>query len=168
MKIILKSDVKNVGLAGDLVKVKSGYARNYLFPRGLAWCAGASSQKEALHKKQLIQIKAKKAQKLRDETAQKLNGEKLFLTRQASPKGRLFGAVSGGDIALALSEKGFHIDKKFIQLENPIKQLGEHKIDVQLGKTSAQIELCIQGPINKKTENPTPKEAELKPRSSED
>ena len=167
MKIILKSDVKNLGLAGELVKVKPGYARNYLFPRGLAWFAASVSQKEALHKKQLSQIKAKKAQKLRDETAQKLNGKKIVLTKEASAKGRLFGAVSSNDIALALEEQGFSVDKKFIRLEKPLKQSGEHKFDVLFGKTSAQIELTIQGSSSKKAPA-TNKEEEETPKASKD
>ena len=135
MKVILKSDVQNLGKAGQIVKVKSGFARNFLFPRKLAQEATEKRIKELQHLMQVAQIKQKKLmrdkQKLLDTIAQ----TRLVIhapTGQDSDK--LFGTVTNADIASALENKGIVIDRKQIHIETPIKFLGEYQASVALGE----------------------------------
>lgn len=144
MKIILKSDVQNLGRAGSVVKVKTGYARNFLFPRKLALPVASVSIKEAKHKQTIAQLKSEKAQIARNEIAKKLDGFKFSFHKRVSPQGKLFGSITVHDIATALEEQKFTVDKKFIQLEAPIKLIGHYKVNIDFGgKTKAQIHLSV-------------------------
>ena len=156
MKVILKSDVSNVGRAGDILEVKSGYARNYLFPRKLALSANAQSAKERSHKKKLAELRAKKAQSLRDEIAKKLEGHKISFQKPTTAQGKLFGSVTAFEIAQRLKKEGFLIDKKFLNLKEPIKNIGEYPLKVDLGKESqATITVHVQDEKLAKTKKPS-------------
>src|SRR5574338_239193 len=104
MKVILQKDVKNVGKVGDLVTVKDGYARNFLFPRKLAQTATEKSLKAWDHLKKVAESKKKKARKEREEVAGKLNGQTLTFKRAAGESDKLFGSVTPADISAALEE----------------------------------------------------------------
>lgn len=145
MKVILRSDVSNLGRAGDILKVKPGYARNRLFPKKQAFPAHSQSLKEWKHKKKLAELKSKKAQALRNETAKKADGLKISIKKQTAPNGRLFGSVTAFEVAAELAKSGIQVDKKFIDLKEPIKKAGEYKLQVDFGKTSkAVITLHVQ------------------------
>ena len=153
MKVILKTDVHHVGRAGQILNVKDGYARNYLFPRKLAIPAESKSLKEWNYKKKIAELRSKKAQLLRNEIGKKMEGIKLSFQKPTTKQGKLFGSITLNDISAKLKSQGFDIDKKFIQLDSPIKAIGEYKVNVDLGESTTAIEISIQGetPKNEKT-----------------
>jgi large subunit ribosomal protein L9 len=132
MKVILKSDVERLGKTGDVVAVAAGYARNYLLPRGLALEATAHSVEQ-------IEIEGKREEKARQRQAadaaalaQKLEQLSLTISKQAGESDKLFGTVTAMEIAEALVKEGHEIDKRKIELEEPIKTLGIYTIPVRL------------------------------------
>ncbi len=143
MKVILQKDVKNLGKVGDLVNVKQGYARNFLFPRRLAVLATENRVSEWNHLKKVAEIKKKKAMAGRQELIQKMQGLTLnFKMEAAADSEKLFGSVTTMDISKALETHGFEVDKRDIYLEEQIKILGQHKAFVRMGE-GLEAELTI-------------------------
>jgi large subunit ribosomal protein L9 len=145
MKIILTQEVEGLGSAGDVVDVKNGYGRNYLLPQGVAirWTRGALSQADAIKT-------ARSARSVRDEAhaaeiKAKLEQGPVDVKVKAGQGGRLFGAVTVGDVADALGEvTGEAIDKRTIILGNPIKTLGAHQVSIKLhDEVSAAVALNV-------------------------
>jgi large subunit ribosomal protein L9 len=132
MKVILKDDVKNVGNMGDIVKVADGYARNYLVPRGLAVEASTKNIKSIEHEKRIIQEKAKKIKNSAQDLSDRIAKLTLVIKANAGEEGKLFGSVTTMDIAELLKKEGFEIDKKKISLDEPIKRLGTHSVNVKI------------------------------------
>lgn len=132
MKVILKDDVRNVGNMGDIVKVSDGYARNYLVPRGLAVEASTKNVKSVEHEKRIIQEKSKKIKNSAQDFSDRLSKVTLVMKANAGEEGKLFGSVTTMDIAEALKNEGFDIDKKKISLDEPIKRLGDHTVNVKI------------------------------------
>jgi len=132
MKVILKDDVKNVGNMGDIVKVTDGYARNYLVPKGLAVEASSKNIKSVEHEKRIIQEKAKKIRNSAQDLSDRISKVTLVMKANAGEEGKLFGSVTSMDIAEALKNEGFDIDKKKISLDEPIKRIGEHTVNVKI------------------------------------
>lgn len=132
MELILREAVPSLGKAGDLVRVKPGYARNFLLPRGLAFEATAGNKKriEAETKAKAAHIAAERAEA--QAFAAKLGELTLTFTAKAGEDGRLFGSITSGDIAEQLAAQGHAIDKRKIDLEHPIKHLGFHSVGVKL------------------------------------
>lgn len=132
MKVVLLETIEGLGSVGQEVKVKDGYARNFLVPKGLALLATDSNLKAFKDK---IQAKIRSEAKSR-EHAMKLSEEissvSLKFTVKAGQEGKLFGSITNADIFDALTEKGFEVDKKKIHLQEPIKHLGTHEVDVRL------------------------------------
>jgi large subunit ribosomal protein L9 len=135
MQVILKDDVHNLGKAGELVKVKPGYGRNYLIPQGKAVMATASNVKEIEHHKKLIAAKNAQLAKDAQSMADKLAAIEVQIERQAGEEDKLFGSVTSRDIADALKDKGVTVDHRKIHLEDPIKTIGYHTIDIKLGSS---------------------------------
>jgi large subunit ribosomal protein L9 len=133
MEIILKQDVNKLGQKDDIVTVKDGYARNFLIPRGYAVAATPSARK--MHKEDLRQ-RAHKEEKIRIEAqkmAEKMTGVKLVVGAKTSSSGKIFGSVNTIQIAEALKEKGFDIDRRSITLpEDQIKEIGSYTATVKL------------------------------------
>ncbi len=134
MEVILKEDIQNLGYKDDLVNVRKGYARNYLIPQGKAIIASesakkvlAENQKQRAHK--LAQIKAD-AQTIAD----KMEGVSLTIGAKTSSTGTIFGSVTNIQIAEALNEKGFEIDRKLIQIKDQVKEVGKYTAVVKLHK----------------------------------
>ena len=135
MEIILKQDINNLGSKDDIVVVKDGYARNFLIPQGLAMMATVSAKKvlaenirQRAHKEAKIKAEAEKI-------AAKMTGLKLTIGAKTSSTGKIFGSVNTIQIAEALQEKGFEIDRKNIRLlEDQIKEVGAYKAKVKLHK----------------------------------
>ncbi|OUZ12213.1 50S ribosomal protein L9 [Aeromicrobium sp. PE09-221] len=132
MKLILTHEVSNLGNPGDIVEVKGGYARNYLLPRNYAivWSKGAAKQVESIQK-------ARDARAVHDlETAQSikasLEAKPVSVQVNAGEGGRLFGAVTVSDIAAAIEAGGASVDKRRIDVGNPIKSLGSHQVSVRV------------------------------------
>jgi large subunit ribosomal protein L9 len=145
MKVILQSDVKDLGKVGQVVSVAQGYARNFLFPRKLAVEATEKRMKEWNHLQKVAEIKKKKAQSERQTLIEKLKGVTVTFKLQASEDDKLFGSVGAIEVSKQLSEQGFEIDKRDIQIEEAIKVLGQHKAVISLGEgLEAEISVAVE------------------------
>lgn len=144
MEIILKQDIQNLGYKDDIINVKDGYARNYLIPNGYAINATASAKK--VHAENLKQ-RAHKEEQIKNEAqaiAEKLEGVSLSIGAKASSKGKIFGSVNTIQLAEALKEQGFDIDRKMISIkEELIKEVGKYTAKVRLHK-EVQIEVPFE------------------------
>lgn len=134
MKVIFVKDVKNVAKAGEIKEVKEGYARNFLFKNGLAIEATEANLNNLKRKKEQEALAEKNKLEEAKNLSEKLSKVVLTLKRKAGEKGRLFGAITNTEIAEELEKIGLNIDKKLIELKNPIKEIGEYKIKVNLYK----------------------------------
>jgi len=132
MQLILLQDVENVGLRGDVVDVARGYARNYLLPKRLAVAATESNKKIVEQERQSHLRREAKLSTEAQDLAKLLGGVTVTLSAKAGEADQLFGSVTSKDIADALEAKNFTIDRRKIHLEEPIKQLGEFKVEVRL------------------------------------
>jgi large subunit ribosomal protein L9 len=139
MQVILREEVSNLGTIGDVVKVKPGYARNYLLPRGLAIEASGRNLKEVEHQKRVVADKRLREQKTAGAVADKLAAVTLSFTLRAGEEGKLFGSVTNQDIHRALEERGFTIERRRILLDDPIKALGEHKVPLNVGPDTRAV-----------------------------
>jgi large subunit ribosomal protein L9 len=133
MQVILKEDVHNLGKAGELVKVKPGFGRNFLIPQGKAIVATAANVKQIEHEKKVIAAKQSLLAKDAQAVADKLGSVEVQIERQVGEEDKLFGSVTGRDIADALKDKGVTIDHRKIVMGEPIKTIGYHTIDIKLG-----------------------------------
>jgi large subunit ribosomal protein L9 len=145
MKVILSQEIKGLGKKGEVKEVAEGYARNYLLPRSLAVEATAANIRQ---QEDLLQRRAGKLAKERADAEalrHRLDGLRLELPVRAGEGGRLFGSVTAGDIALALENKGFRIDKRKIDLKEPIKSLGLFRVKVRLlAEIGAVVEVWVK------------------------
>ncbi len=132
IQVILNEDVHALGDAGDIVMVKPGYARNFLIPHGMALLATAERVNEVEHKKRVISEKL--AKELKDVSAvkTKLDSVVLEIAAQAGEEGKLFGSVTTQNLVDLLAEKGLEVDRRKIQLSEPIKTVGEHTVSIRL------------------------------------
>jgi large subunit ribosomal protein L9 len=132
MKVILQADVKGQGKKGDIINVSEGYARNYLFPRKLAVEATDAALKQL--QLQIEEEERRKAQELEEakQLAAKLEKAEVRIPTQVGEGGKLFGAITTKHIGDALAAAGYDVDKRKIQLPDPIKTLGYHKVSVKL------------------------------------
>jgi large subunit ribosomal protein L9 len=145
MKVILQKDVKNLGKVGDMVNVKDGYARNFLFPRKLASEATEKRQKEWQHLQKVAEVRKKKAMSDREQLVAKLKGQTLTFKHEAGASDKLFGSVTTLDISNELEKLGYSVDRRDIHLEEPIKVLGQHKAHVRLGdKVEAELTIVVE------------------------
>lgn len=134
MKVILKAAMSNLGEAGDVVDVKAGYARNYLIPQGLAYLASAGNIRRLEEERKLGEERSRREFLEARRRAAQLEGTTVVFQARAGEEGKLFGSVTNGDIADRLKEKGldFELDRRWIQLEEPIKTVGEYEVGVRL------------------------------------
>lgn len=132
MEVILREDIKTLGKAGDLVRVKPGYARNFLLPRGLAYEATEGNKKRivAEGKARMTRLASERVEA--EQAAAALGGIVLALTAKAGEGDRLFGSITAQDLADALAAQGHQVDKRKIELEHPIKLLGTHTVSIRL------------------------------------
>ncbi|MCS6896583.1 MAG: 50S ribosomal protein L9 [Nitrospira sp.] len=139
MKVILQETLEGVGHLGDIINVADGFARNYLLPRGKAIEADSRSIKAFEHAKRVAAEKAKK-EKLEIETyAKKLSTVTLTFEVQAGKEGKLFGSVTAKDLAEQLTQRGFPVDRRKIQLAHPIKELGTVTVPIKLPRDVAAV-----------------------------
>lgn len=132
MEIILTENVDGLGKIGELVKVKPGYARNYLVPRGMAVEANTRNVKEFEHHKRQMEHKRRRVLQGSEELKARIEKLTCVFAHRAGEDGKLFGSVTAMEIADKLAESGIEIDRKKIQLDEPIKSLGEHQVGVKL------------------------------------
>ena len=143
MKVILTQRVKKIGDVGDVVRVADGYARNYLIPRGLAVEATAANLKEAEKAKERQAQKEARGGRSQ-ELAARLKERVIVLEGKAGEGGRLFGSITGQDIAQAIeAELGTKVDKRKVELKEPLKALGDYKVPVRLYKDYV-VEVAVQ------------------------
>lgn len=133
MQVILKKDIPKLGKAGDVVKVKDGFARNYLIPKGLAILANQKTLKALERERKTILAKAERERKKAQSLAEKLQELSLTLYRRVVEEGRLYGSVSAVDIVKALEERGIEIEKNQVLLEEPIKSVGVYEVNIKVG-----------------------------------
>jgi len=145
MKVILKEDVQNLGQQGDVVEVKSGYARNYLIPQKLA-ILFTKQQKKSIDEAQRVEERKLEREKDQLESVLKqVEDLSLSLKMQSEEDSKLFGSVTKLDIVKLLEENGIAIDKKYVDLSSPIKTLGEHKVNIVFTKEmSASFTLTVE------------------------
>lgn len=138
MQVILKTDIKGLGYKNDVVEVKAGYGRNYLIPQGYAQMATASNMKMRDENIRQAAHKAEKMKQDAESTAKKLEGVKLTISTKVGETGKIFGAVTTNQIAEALREKGFNIDRKQISINGDVKTAGEYTAEIDLHKEVKQ------------------------------
>jgi large subunit ribosomal protein L9 len=132
-QVILKQDVDKLGRAGELVRVKPGFARNYLLPRGLAVVATGANIAHIEHERRIALALAEKQRKLAQGSAAQIDGLTLEIPMQVGEGDRLFGSVTARDVAQALQSRGIEIDRKRLQLPDAIKAVGDYDVAVKLG-----------------------------------
>ena len=146
MEVILLDNIENLGFRGQLVKVADGYGRNYLLPKKLAVAATPQNRKWVEQQRvRFLKLEAKEKGDAAD-LATLLQGVSVTLTRKSGEKGTLFGSVTGMDIAEKLVAQGYHIDRRKIVLDSPLKVLGEYAVPIRLHKeVTASIKVKIEG-----------------------
>ncbi len=132
MEVVLLERVAKLGQMGEVVKVKHGYARNFLLPQGKALRATEENLKRFEAERAQLEARNLEARKEAESVAAKLDGESFVVIRSASESGALYGSVTTRDIADAATEGGFSLDRRQVQLDHPIKELGLHKVGVSL------------------------------------
>jgi len=134
MKVILTDDIKGLGHRGDVVNVAAGYARNFLLPKELAYSATAGNIKRLEQERKRYDVRMTKERDAALEIAKAIEGTRLVLKKKAGEHDTLYGTVTSAELAEALAAKGIAVDKRRIELEEPIKRLGEHTVHVKLFK----------------------------------
>ena len=145
MEVILREEVKGLGGPGALVRVKPGYARNFLFPNGLAFEATPGNKKRIENEQHARASRAESDKTEATAIAAKLAAAPITLKAKAGEGDKLFGSITSADLADALAAKGFVIDKRKIELDHPIKQLGFHSVSVRLHPdVHAEVKVTVE------------------------
>jgi len=146
VKLILTEDVPNLGSLGDTIDVKSGYGRNYLLPKGIALLATGRVSKELQHRIQHLNKLREGKIELAHEQAEKLKTVKIEVVRKSGPGGRLFGSVTNRDLKELLKEKEFDVERRSIQLNSPIRNIGLHEFTVRVhSEVSVNMQIKVTG-----------------------
>ena len=132
MEVILREHVDNLGRRGDLVKVADGYARNYLLPRKLALLATDGNKKQIERERAKFEVKELEEQKVAQAVADRMATVEIEIARRVGETEALYGSVTSSDIADALAAKGFDLDRRKLQLHEPIKKIGAYDVPVKL------------------------------------
>jgi large subunit ribosomal protein L9 len=132
IEVILREDIKTLGRAGEMVRVKPGYARNYLLPQGLAYEATEGNRKRIAAETRVRAAKDQAERTEAERVAGTLSGLSLTLKGKAGEEGKLFGSITSQDIADALAGEGYSFDRRRIELEHPIKTTGTHAVSLRL------------------------------------
>lgn len=146
MRVILTDDVVGVGDIGELVRVKPGYARNFLIPRGLAMEAGSSSAKVLTHRSKQLEAKKKRMRLAAQTESERLSGTNVAVELRVGSGGKVFGSIHGREIVEKLKAAGFEVDRRRILLHEPIRKLGEHQVKVKLhADVVAMVKVTVKG-----------------------
>jgi len=146
MKIILTDEVRGLGRRGDVVEVKNGYARNFLLPQGLAFLANPANVRRLDEEKKRYDEKILHEKGVAEKVAEQMTGLRLTLVKKAGEGDVLYGSVTASEIADRLADKGIAVDRRRIELEEPIKRLGEHQVHVRLHRdVTVPITIEVQG-----------------------
>ena len=142
MEVILREDIEKLGARGQVVKVAPGYARNFLLPKRMAVAATEANKKIVEQERQAHLRKEAKVQGEAQDLAKIMTGATVRIAQKAGENDQLFGSVTSKDIAEALAAQNYNIDRRRIQLEEPIRQLGEYKVTVRLHK-DVPVEITV-------------------------
>jgi large subunit ribosomal protein L9 len=144
MEVILREHVENLGQRGDVVKVASGYARNYLLPRKLALTLTDGNRKQIERERKVADLREAEERQGAEGIAARLAGVEIVIARRVGGTEALYGSVTSADIAQSLAAKGFEIERRRIQLADPIKQLGEFQVPVRLHReVTANVKVVV-------------------------
>lgn len=149
-KILLREDVDDLGARGEIVRVKAGYARNYLLPRKLAVEANAGNVKQIERERELLLKKATNERATADAQAEQMRSLVLSFERKAGEQGALYGSVTSMDIAEALKERGYEVDRHRLHLREPLKRLGEFTVPLRLHRdvtVDLQVKVTPEGEV---------------------
>ncbi|WP_447978959.1 50S ribosomal protein L9 [Candidatus Nitrospira bockiana] len=161
MKVILQENIEGVGHLGDLLDVADGFARNYLLPRKKALEANTRNVKALEHAKRMMAEKARKEKMAVESVAKQMSAVALTMSVQVGKDDKLFGSVTAKDIAEGLAEKGFTVDRRKIQLAQPIKELGTFTVPIKLHhQVTATVSVTV---VKKETEPPAEAEQAKQP-----
>ena len=153
MEVILREDVPNLGLRGEVVKVADGYGRNYLLPRKMAMQATEANKAVIAQMKAAAERRSASEKAQAEELVKKLDPVVLSFTRRAGEQGHLFGSVTSADIAGELATQGFEIDRRKIQLGEPLKSLGEYKVAIRLHReVTARVTVKVEAEVTEEDE----------------
>jgi len=154
MKVILADDVRGLGHRGDTVNVKPGYARNFLFPQGTAYEATDANLRRLSEEKKKYDQKMFHEKGVAEEVSKKVEGTTLVITKKAGEEDQLYGSVTSSDIADALAARGIEVDRRRVELAEPIRRIGTHTVHVRLHRdVVATLMVDVQ------PSNPTPSSA---------
>ncbi|HEV7237780.1 MAG TPA: 50S ribosomal protein L9 [Thermoanaerobaculia bacterium] len=160
MKVILTEEIRGLGTRGDVVTVKDGYGRNYLIPKNLAQEATKGNLNAIEHQRRKWALLAQEEKNVAQKAADRVKGVKITVEKRVGEHGHLFGSVTANEIADALAEKGIEVDKRRIELAQPIKNIGVHDVEVRLHHdvtASIQVEVVPMG-VEKLEEAPAAEE----------
>jgi large subunit ribosomal protein L9 len=132
MEVILKEDIANVGKIGEVVRVRDGYARNYLLPRGLVLLANKKNLKTFEHQKKLVADQKQKITRQAKSVGEAVSAVSLIIRMRVGEEGKLFGSVTNIQIEKALKAQGLTVDRRKIQLEEPIKAAGDYEVPIRM------------------------------------
>lgn len=152
MEVILREHVDNLGRRGEVVKVADGYARNYLLPRKLALLATEGNKKQIERERAKFDAKEAEEKSLADAIAQRMTNVELDIARKVGETEALYGSVTTADIADALASHGFEVDRRKLQLHEPIKKLGEYDVPVKLHRdvvAHVKVRVVAEGAVEK-------------------
>jgi large subunit ribosomal protein L9 len=148
MEVILREHVDNLGKRGEIVKVADGYARNYLLPRKLALLATEGNKKQIEREREKFEAKEGEERKGAEALAARMGSVEIEIARKVGENDVLFGSVTAADIASALEAKGFDIDRRKLQLNDPLKKLGEVEVPLKLHRdvtTNIKVKVVAEG-----------------------
>ena len=144
MEIILREDVEKLGRRGEIVKVAEGYGRNYLLPRGLGMAVTAANKAMIEKERKAWEVKLAKEKAEWQAVADRIGGLRFVAPRKVGENEQLYGSVTSGDVAEFLKAKGVEIDKRKVQLEDPIKKLGDHEVKIKIHpEVTATLKLLV-------------------------
>ena len=148
MEVILREHVDHLGRRGEVVKVADGYARNYLLPRKLALLATDGNRKQIEREREKFDAKDAEEKKVAEALGERMGGVQIVITRKVGETEALYGSVTSADVAEALAAKGFDIDRRKVQLAEPIKKLGDFEVPVKLQRdvvASVKVKVAAEG-----------------------
>jgi large subunit ribosomal protein L9 len=144
MEVILKEHVDNLGRRGDIVKVASGYARNYLLPRKLALAVTESNKRQIERERKIADVREAEEKTQAEALAQRLEALEVEIARRVGEHNTLYGSVTSADIAHALEAKGFQVDKRRISLAEPLKAIGDVTVPLKIHRdVTAQLKVKV-------------------------
>lgn len=164
MKIILREHVEHLGDRGDEVNVAAGYARNFLLPKGLAYPAGAGSAKQIADQRRAWTVREERTDLAAKQLSAQLSALELTVRRRAGDRGTLYGSVTNADIAELFAEAGHTLDRRKIQLKEPIKSLGTFDLEIKLHRSvTAKVSLVVLTEAGKSLADVEAERAALEP-----